>query len=101
MIDNTAEIIGIDFPESSQKVNKEPPKERVKFVEYLAKISEQYLRGEIDVVLVGWVDPSGRPYVGVGDYPGELTNDLFVLGASVEKETSKAILELYNAETAG
>lgn len=94
-------VVGINSPEAFEKVNHEPEPERVKFVAFMAKIAEQYLNGDIDVVMVGFVDPDGHPFPAIGDFPTGLMNDVLALGVSMEKETTKAVMDYYDADNAG
>jgi hypothetical protein len=92
-------VVGISSPQD-QKENNEfvPDPERVKFVQYIAGVTEAYLNGNIDIVMIGFVDPQGIPFPGLGPYPPELVNDVLALAIASEAEVRKGALAYYDED---
>lgn len=71
--------------EESIKLKSE---DRIKFVEYVASVTEAYLNGDIDSVMIGHVDADGIPSVEFGSFPVNMANDILALGAEAHREGS-------------
>ena len=71
----------------------EPTQDRIKFVEYMAALADDYLAGKIDIITIGHVDEDGVPNVEFGTFPVNFGNDVLALGVESHRQASQVCAE--------
>lgn len=79
-------LLSVNYRPSKDERKKD--EDRVKFVEFIASVTEMYLNGDIDVISIGFVDEDGIPRVEYGSFPVNFGNDVLALGVEASRESS-------------
>lgn len=78
-------VFSINHRPSAGSAKQAAPEDRVSFVEYVAKVTEAYLNGEIDSIVIGHVDGDGIPVVEFGSFPVNMGNDILALAVETHQ----------------
>lgn len=89
-------VFGIGVNPAKAIVIPSDSKDRESFSNSVREILDMYVKGEIDVVAFGYVDPMGVPDASVGPFPDGLANDVLALGAAVTREANGEVAGAYD-----